>query len=207
MAWTETFTTNNTSSTSSTSLLALNAIPCTWARSNTGINEPPELINPGTGRPYLEASTQSWIAGAMVYLNAGAVTEVLTAGDGPIIGFALTSATGTAGAEIRIMPVNCVDEYKMSLWSGTAASTLFTAAGLLVGQCFDLCNVHITNPDSSTFEGTVINADNDDNARVTITGVVEGPNIYTTSTFVHVYVRFLSAMYDDGVPQFRGIQL
>jgi hypothetical protein len=171
------------------------------------LTEIPELINPATRRPFLEAASQDFKAGDMVYLNAGAVTERLTGDDGPIAGYALVDATGTTGSEIRIMPANSHDEYLMTVFDDTAADTDPASVALLIGGMYNLQTMTVTETDSSISYGTGVDLDAQDNARVLITGIVEVPELKSTSQYIYVYVKHLPVFYESGVPSHQGLQL
>jgi hypothetical protein len=208
MARAETFNLDNSAST-----IAARIEPIRWSRSAGGY-PPTRLINPSTGNPFLEANSQEFKAGDMVYLNAGAVTQVLTAGSNPIAGFALTDATNvtSTNAEIEIMPVNDQDEYEMSLVSSTGSNTTRTATALLIGGQYMLAQCTVTNPGGTHTTNdeymTVVDYDNTGTApkRVKITGLVLTPSVKATTTYCRVRVRFLAQINTTADHSICGLQ-
>ncbi len=168
----------------------------------------PELLSPDTGVPYLEANSQYFKAGDMVYLNSGAVTIVNTGDNVPIAGFALTDATNVSAAntQIRIMPVNCQDEYIMNLCSSSAADSDKTSVALLLGNAYDIALATITNLDASTTYTTVVNTAAQTDARVVITGIVGDSTLTSSSQYIKVYVKFLPFAMVSGDPTYQGLQ-
>ncbi len=164
--------------------------PISWSRTAGGY-PPAPLINENTGNPFLEANSQEFKAGDMVYLNAGAVTQILYNGTGPLAGFALTNATNvtSANAEIEIMPVNTVDEYEMTI--GNITTTRAVAATTYIGLSFGLVQITATQLDGSTTYCTCVDISNTTQTRVKIVGLVKTPDSLATSTTVRVRVKFL----------------
>ncbi len=181
---------------------------CCYGRGR-GSYPPQRLINPYTGNPFLEANSQEFKAGDMVYLNAGAVTVRLTGETGPIIGFALTDATNVSSgnAAIEIMPVNGLDEYIMNVYSSTAASTDKESVALLIGQAYDLAQFTVTNPDGSTTYCTAINLDSTVIPRVRITGIVEEADLTSARQYIRVYCQFMQFIKTAANAVYDGLQL
>jgi hypothetical protein len=178
-------------------------------RSETRNVPPAEVINPVTGLPYLEADSQEFKAGDMVYLNGGAVTQVLTAGQLPILGFAMTNATNVTSGNIpiRVMPVVAGDVYAMNIWSGTEGNTNPDDIALLVGKYVNLRQVTVTEQDGSTTYCTAIDIDTQTIARVLIVGIEKINETVATSTYIRALVKFSPSIMVTGLtPTYTGLQ-
>jgi len=164
----------------------------------------PELLNPYTGVPYLEANSQSFKAGDFVYLNAGAVTAITDDGTGTevVAGMALTNGSNvtTGNTQIRIMPIYPGVEYIMSLYAASAASTNPDDAAKLVGKVLNVIAMTVTQPDASTMYCAAVNADAQTQARVVVTGVDMDPDNLrdVTNTYTRVKVKFPPYRYTSG---------
>ena len=182
---------------------------CAYSRSAGGNPPPGLLVNTYTGVPYLEANSQEFKAGDMVYLNAGAVTQRLTAGTGVIAGFALTDATNvtTGNAQIDIMPVNDIDEYEMNVYASSAADTDKQSVALLVGGLYDLAQFTVANYDGSTTYCTAINLSSTTIPRVKIIDIVESADLTSSSQYIRVRCRFLSNIQTAANAVYNGLQL
>ena len=204
-------TVNNAITATSTSCLVK---PCRFGRSITTQTPPTRVFNPITGAPYLEAAGQYFKAGDHVYLNAGAVTEVLYNGTGPIAGFALTDAATVTGTQIEIMPVIAGPEYIMHVTNGTTETTCIPATVALsyVGNAYELSVATITyaaGHPKFPFGGGAVTCSVIDIARsavprVVITGLVNDPEVIATSTLIPVYVKFLSVI--PAATSYQGLQ-
>jgi len=196
--------------------------PCELVQRGTQASEPAELIDPGTGNPYLSAATQYFVEGDMVYLNAGAVTQVLTGDNVPIAGFCLSGGSTdggttaiTTGTQIRIMPVVTGNVYAMNgIASNTIGtedtSTNLTDAKTFIGNCYDLCQASITEADATVSRCTVINLAAQTDARILVVGVqreIGDPmdNISTTHS-LRLLVKFLPFAMVSGDPTYQGLQ-
>jgi len=184
--------------------------PCELVQRGAQASEPAELIDIGTRNPYLEADSQEFKAGDMVYLNAGAVTQRLTGDNGPICGFALTDATNvTSGnAAIRIMPVVTGNVYAMN---ACTASSPTTATNLVdvktyIGNCYDLAQATVTETDGSTTYCTVVNLDAQTDARVVVVGVQKTVDLTSSSFYLRLLVKFLPYGMVSGDPTYQGLQ-
>lgn len=193
---------DNSSNTNSTRFY-----PCRKGRDHTG-SSPPELLSYDTGNSFLEADSQEFKAGDMVYLNAGAVTQRLLGDNGPIAGFALTDATNVSSgnAQIRIDPVNTRDEYIMNVYSSTAADTDRGSVALLVGATYNLIQMTVTEQDSSTTYCTAVDLDTQTDQRVLITGIYPDPELTSSHQYIRVFVKFLSYGMVSGAPTYQGLQ-
>jgi hypothetical protein len=180
----------------------------------SGLSAPGELINSYTGVPYLEANSQEFKAGDMVYLNAGAVTQVLTGDTVAMVGFALTDATNvtTGNAQIRIMPVNTNDIYAINVYSGTEGNSNWdNIMTTTMGGVYNLVQVTVTEVDGSTTYCTAVNIDSSAQARVKIVGVQVTPEQQSgpsTKSYVRALVKFESALYTSGTATnyYRNLQ-
>ena len=101
---------------------------------------------------YLEANSQSFLAGELVYFNAGAVTET-AAGDKPIAGRALADATSVSSGNITI-PVELIniddDVYIQVAASGGAVEAADTTCVPGVAYDVQLASNHWTLNSSDT---------------------------------------------------------
>jgi hypothetical protein len=185
--------------------------PCEFVSSPYGYNPPAEIVNPSTMATFKEANSQEFKAGDMVYLNAGAVTQILTAGTGAIAGFALNDATNvtTGNAGIRVQPVYPGLVYAMNVWSSTESGTDAESVGLLVGGIYNLMQFTVTETDGSTTYCTGVNLDAATAARVVIVGLQKTPDLASTSTYVRALVKFLPYLAASGSATnfYRGTQL
>jgi hypothetical protein len=185
--------------------------PCARA-SGGNLSAPGELINSYTGVGFLEANSQFFKAGDMVYLNAGAVTEVLTAGIGAIAGFALTDATNvTSGnAAIRIMPVNTEDTYVMNVYSGTEGNTNWdNIMTTNIGGAYNIIQLTVTEADGSTVYCSAVDIDTTTAPRVRIVGVDVTPEMQTapsTKSYIRVKVKFQPGVYVDSTHYYANCQ-
>ncbi len=177
---------------------------CVWGRGQGGF-PPGPLKNEYTGLPYLEANSQEFVANDMVFLDSGAVTQRLTAGTGPIMGFATTSATNvtTGNAQIGITPVIGGEEYIMNVASSTPANTDKESVALLVGKACNLAQAAVTG--TQTWSGTVVDLDTASVPRVVITGLVNDPSITSSTQYIPVYVKFLRTI--PGATAYQGLQM
>lgn len=180
--------------------------PCELVRKMGAIENSVELLSPNTGVPYLEANSQDFKAGDVVYLNAGAVTEVAAAATTVIAGIAKTSATNvtTGNAQIRIEPVNATDEYVMNVYDATPADADLASVALLVGTAYELMQVTVTNTDASITYCTAVNLDATTAPRVVITGIHKVPELLSSSQMIRVRVKFLPVV--TGATSYQGLQ-
>jgi hypothetical protein len=200
MARTVTHTaTDNTGLTTAT-LKYCDAKDIEWSRSG-GAYPPGELKNKNTNLPYLSAATQYYVNGDAVYLStADAVTATTLTDHLPIAGF-VTSGGDTTGATViatgtqtRIMPVNAVDEYEMTVVSATAGNTARSSVALLVGNAYNLMIAQVTNDGGDVWYGCAVDLDAQTEARVKITDIVMEPDAKSTDRFIRVRVKFLPVM-------------
>jgi len=172
--------------------------PISRACSGSALSAEGELIDSYTGLPYLEADSQFFKAGDMVYLNAGAVTAVLTDDTVAMIGFALTDATNVTSGNIpiRIMPVNTQDEYIMNIYSGTVGNTNWAdIVTTCMGNCYNLLQMTVTEVDGSTTYCTAVNIDSQAAGRVRIVGAEITPSLTSTSAYIRARVKFEPCIY------------
>lgn len=185
---------------------ALKIEACRMGKCHCGGHCRAELLNPQTNAPYLEAASQDFKAGDFVYLNAGAVTEILEATNAPIAGVALQDATATTGSEIRIMPINSQDEYIMNVYSGTAASTDTPSVGLLLGAAYDIVQLTTTEYDASTSYNAAVMLDTQTDQRVVIQDIHELVTLTSSKQYIQVHVKFLPYAMVSGDPTYLGLQ-
>ena len=175
-------------------------------------NPPPaEIRDPYTRLPYLEAASQFFAAGDMVYLNAGAITMRLTADVAPIAGFALEGYSGTQGTARRIMPVSTSNVYAMNCYniaSGTPATYTIPAYVALhyVGGEYNLAQYNVTNLDGTTTLCTGVDFGAQTAARVKVVGIQKNPIIAATDQCIRVLVKFLPYVSVAGDPTYGGLQ-
>jgi hypothetical protein len=176
--------------------------------------EQAELLDPYTRAPYLEANSQEFKAGDMVYLNAGAVTQALTATAAPIVGFALTNATNvTSGnAQIRIAPIRPGQVWEISPWTATSNGTNTNPPdlALLVGKMVNLRQIVCTQYDASTTYCTAADIDTVTMARALIVGIAQRPeNLVATATYARLLVTFPDGciVSTDGASYYQNLQL
>jgi hypothetical protein len=172
--------------------------PLRYGRNANSAIYPDRLINPATNLPFLEAASQDFKAGDLVYLNGGAVTEVQYAQTVPIAGLALTDATTVTGSQIEIMPIYPEVEYIMHVTHNATETTCIpTTIALLMGNMYGLCaatvNYTAGHPKFLLGGGTVYSFMIDKAntlPRILITGLVENPDIISTTTLIPVYCKF-----------------
>ena len=179
---------------------------CRMGKCHCGGHCRPELLNPQTNAAYLEAASQDFKAGDFVYLNAGAVTEILEATNAPIAGIALEDASTTTSDPVRIMPINSQDEYIMNVYSGTAGNTDTPSVGLLLGAAYDIVQLTTAEYDGSTSYNAAVMLDTQTDQRVVITGIYEDPTLTSSKQYIRVYVKFLPYAMVSGDPTYLGLQ-
>lgn len=102
-------------------------------------------------RVYPEASSQSFAAGALVYLASGKVTAC--ADDAvTILGIAKTAASGTANTDISVQIIDIDDEFAATVYNATAASAITAVAsvGLKYPIQLDSSKYYLDNTDQNT---------------------------------------------------------
>lgn len=183
-------------------------------------NVPPAQIanDPYTGISLLPAATQYFVNGDMVYLNAGAVTERLTAGVGAIAGFCVSGgsvdggttavAVPTAAAPLIIMPVRTGDIYAMNTYISSAAATNMNDVKTYLGNIYNLVQVTVTEEDGSTTYCTVIDltAATTTAQRVLVVGVQKNPEYTTSTPYIRLLVKFLPYVAVASLPTVPGLQ-
>lgn len=175
----------------------------------TGVYSSDELRNAITGVPYLEAASQDFKAGDMVYLNSGAVTEVLTAGTGLLTGFALEDASGVTSAQRRVMPVYCHHIYAMNVYHPTTPSTntlVSTVATANIGGLYNIQTATVTETDGSTVYCSVVDLNASTAARVQIVGIQQTEGLVSTNTYPRVLVKFLPIFNVSGTATSQNLQ-
>lgn len=192
--------------------------PIEHVRSETRNVPPAELINPVTNLPYLAAVDQYFMNGDMVFLDAGAVTERLTAGAGPIAGFVISggSPNGTTviptGQQVRIMPVVTGEVYAMNgfITSLAASKTGTNAADIVtyIGNVYNVAQVIYSNStDSYASKCAVVDFTATSVARVMVVGVRMTPDVIDATYFCRFLVKFLPLAGSAGLGSYPGLQL
>ncbi len=175
-----------------------------------------ELINPYTGLPYLEANSQAFKAGDLVYLNAGAVTAITDDGTGTMecMGIALTDATNvTSGnAQIRVQPIDSKTILSMNVFDDTEADTNADNIAALVGQMYNVVMMTVTETDGTTSNCAAVDLDAQSAARVRIVGIDTDPGMPAltgaNSTYIRALVKFEPYIFVTGGTTFnRNLQM
>jgi hypothetical protein len=85
----------------------------------------------------VEAASQSWVAGDLVYSNAGAIT---ICGDNPalVLGIAQADATGVTGAACHITPIYAEDIVAIDCCDSNGGVTIEDAASFTKGTAYPL---------------------------------------------------------------------
>ena len=161
-----------------------------WVQNDDGNLAPQEYYDSVT----LEANSQDFTIGDLVYLSAGTVTEY--AADGTLIaGFAQTAATNvtSSNAAIRIMKILGGDVWSMSC---TNAGTAAAGSAAYIGEDYGVVQ---------TASGWCVNVAETDHPRVRVVGVDYTPRIDTSGivrvpavgdTGVRLLVKFLDSAED-----------
>lgn len=115
----------------------------------------------------LEANSQSFKAGALVYSNSGAVT-IAAVGDVPVLGIALKDATNVTSGNVEI-PVLCFNADSEILIQASPNGTTFETANTTckVGTAYDF---NVTN---GTF---TIDSSDTTNPKMVVVGYVRDVN-------------------------------
>lgn len=156
-----------------------------WAHNESG------SANPEVYDQALEANSQTFVAGDLLYLNSGAVT-IYTADGTRIAGIALEAGTNVSSGNTAItyMKIRPTDRFIMNLSTGvTAVGNVGTAYGLTA---------------SSAGKWTVDTSDTN-HPRVEVCSIVLGPDTDTNGTpfnravgdtYGQVIVKFLALGWD-----------
>jgi hypothetical protein len=190
--------------------------PCPYA--GRMIEQTGELKDEYTGVSFLEAAgTQAFKAGDLVGLVAGLVTGMTdgeataptpATGANEIYGIALTNATGTTGAEIRVLPINSHTIYEMNLVSTTAGTTNPPDVTALIGQWKNVRAVTATDANSAVTYGFGVSSDVTSLQRVRIVGLCIKPTIpIATATYTRVLVVFTPLACNGTTTFYNNLQV
>lgn len=161
----------------------------------------------GSPEPLVEAASQSYTKGMLVYLASGKVTEVaaglITAA---FAGFARQNATGTTNTRAPIDAIVPGSRWKMSLYHSTAASAVsaITQLGLRYGVkvVSDQLVVDLETADADLETTTAVNA------WVRIVGFDHVYEDLGADIYARVIVEFGTfSVADDGSPQVNWLQM
>lgn len=166
--------------------------PPQWHR--TPYNNAPEIKG-----SLLEADSQTFLEGDLVYSNAGAVT-VCGADPTQIAGLAAKAGTNvTSGnAAIPFMVIRGGDEFIMSLYHATPASAL--QSGVSVGTAYEIARVTVSGATC-----WCVDMAETTNERVVVVDLY--PSDATTDLYGRVIVRFLNTALDGATQRNNVLQL
>ena len=136
----------------------------TWVGNSGGAANPDILDDPN----FLEADSQSFVQGDLVYIASGAVTEWGLSASTAIAGIALTDATNTSSSDnvaIKILKIKETDIFEASLDDAVSAITM-------------LGDFHYLKTTSAGV--WVVDGDEVTNERVKIIGFVYQPEVDTS---------------------------
>jgi len=178
------------------------------------LNTPETVVNPMTGGMFVEAASQAFKAGDMLYISTwatGSVTEEAHAGTTPIVGFALQDATGVTGALVPIGAVSCGEVYSMCVVSATATNTNPADVGTMAlnsGLAYPIGAAQLTLSTGEVKYASVVDYDtSDDFCRVVVIGLDPRFQQVATDIYARALVMFPPFMIDDGVRlAYRNLQ-
>jgi hypothetical protein len=100
---------------------------------NRDADSPEFFGGPGFGAPFIEAATQSWKPGALVYQTSGKIAEVGVSSDRVntgAMGQVNAEASGVTDALVHVKALKPGDRYWMNVWHATKASAVLAASAL-----------------------------------------------------------------------------
>lgn len=159
-------------------------------RDNGGVGGNPDIFDDSD---ILEANSQTFVAGDLVYLSSGTVTEWADSATTQIAGIAEEAATNVTSGNtaIKFTKITSQDIFEATFWDTTAGQAV-TAVGT-VGTSYGL---------TTTSAGIwVVDGDNT-NDRVTVVGLKKGPAFDSSGTpcqmkigdtYARVYIKFLAS--------------
>lgn len=170
------------------------------------------LLGGGEQPEYIEAATQSWKAGSLVYGDADGKIAICTNAsqilDSEVLGQAVSAATGTTNSQVRLRPILPTDVFIANVYHTVAASAvtaqtdLYDIRGLYYVTATGLWHLDGTG---ATIQSTTVA-----NATVRVVGFpdrVDGAVNTIGDIYGFAFVRFLTwAIGDDGLPQRRVLQ-
>jgi hypothetical protein len=171
----------------------------------------------GFDTQYLEAASQTYSKGDLIYVNTAGAVAVCTDNasttfqlDSEIAGIAMKAATGVTGTRVMFMPIRAGDVFIMNVYHGTAASAVTSLAH--IGDLFAIrrASVTATGKWHVDLQGTTIE---DATVAVAKARIIGFPRFYGTATntigdiYGYAYVTFLPyTIATDGAPHVRNLQ-
>lgn len=160
--------------------------------------------DPSDTLQFLEAASQTFGVGDLIYLNSGAVTICGQSGNilnTKVAGIATAKATGVTGAPVNFIGIGSQDIFEINVYHTTVGSALSAVAQLGNPYGIKLISGIWVVDIENAVEGAA-----DFNGHVTIIGFPDSAGI--GDTYGRVYARFNTySMASDGNPNGRILQL